>query len=189
MTAAVRTLARRAAMAVSVAGLLAGLGLAAPAAAVADPGIAISCESSGPMRFSPGVQFFPLPQHVVYDGQTGPCGDNSGVEIRAARLSAGFEGVVISCEAGGFDTGHGTGTVQWLTEDGGVVESTVSLEFDHNVGPLVGVSGTVTSGLFTGRTFHGSFSTELFTGAAKCTVGAPFGGVREARFYGQFGID
>lgn len=189
MTSAARTLVRRAATAVSAVGLLTALGLAAPVTAAADPSIAISCESSGPMHFSPGVQLIPLPQHIMYDGQAGTCDDNTGVNIRAASLSASFEGVVISCEAGGFDTGHGTGTIQWLTEDGSVVESTVNLEFDHNVGPLVGVSGTVTSGLFTGHTFHGSFTTELFTGAAKCTAGAPLGGAREARFSGQFSID
>ncbi|NUS09812.1 MAG: hypothetical protein HOY69_00120 [Streptomyces sp.] len=50
-----------------------------------------------------------------------------------------------------------------------MVESTADLESDHGVGPLVGVSGTVTSGPFTGHAFHGSFTAELSTGAAGCS--------------------
>lgn len=189
MTSAVRTAARRMALALSTAGLVAGLGLAAPAMADAAPGVTVSCESTGPMHFSPGVELLPLPQHIMYDGQGGTCNDNSGVGIRAASLSAGFEGVVISCEAGGFDTGSGSGTIQWVLADGSVVESTVDLEFSHNIGNLVAISGTVTSGLFTHHTFSGSFTTDLFGGAGKCTLHAPFGGLTEATFDGQFSID
>ncbi|WP_255954695.1 hypothetical protein [Streptomyces odontomachi] len=189
MTTAVHALARRVATAFSVAGLAAGLALVAPATAEADPGVTVSCESVGQMRFSPGVQLFPLPQHIMFDGQTGTCDDNSGVGIRAASLSADFKGVVISCEAGGFDTGSGTGTITWVLEDGSVVQSTVELEFSHNVGPLVAISGTITSGLFTGHTFSSSYTTDLFGGAGKCTLHIPFGGFKEATFEGQFSID
>ena len=176
-------------MALAATALGAGLGLIAPATAGAAPSVTVSCQSSGPMHFSPGVQLIPLAQHITYDGQDGLCNDNSGTDIHSARLSAGFEGVVLSCEAGGFGTGTGSGTIEWTTTEGYVLHSTVELRFDHNVGNLVSISGTVTDGAFTGHTFSSSFTTDLFGGAGKCTIHAPFGGVTEASFDGQFTIN
>lgn len=189
MISITRTFVRRIATALAATALGAGLGLVAPATAGAAPSVAVSCQSSGLMHFSPGVQLFPLRQHITYDGQAGQCNDNSGLGIRTASLSESFQGVVLSCEGGGFGTGSGSGTIDWTSADGFVRHSTVELRFDHNIGPLVSISGSVISGPFTGHTFSSTFTTNLFGGAGKCTIGAPFGGVTEADFDGQFTIN
>ncbi|BBB01444.1 hypothetical protein RVR_8864 [Actinacidiphila reveromycinica] len=51
------------------------------------------------------------------------------------------------------------------------------------------ISGTVTDGPFAGHAFASTFTTDLFGGAGKCTIRAPFGGVTEANFDGQFTIN
>ncbi|NRQ38770.1 hypothetical protein HII36_44150 [Nonomuraea sp. NN258] len=50
------------------------------------------------------------------------------------------------------------------------------------------MSGTVQSGQFQGQSFTGQFQTDLLSGAAKCTGGALFGGVKSARFTGHYSI-
>ncbi|MDI5961262.1 hypothetical protein [Streptantibioticus silvisoli] len=65
--------------------------ITAPAPAVAVPEVNISCQSSGPMHFSPGVQVASLAQHITYDGQRGMCNDNSGERITSARPTAAPE--------------------------------------------------------------------------------------------------
>ncbi|MFB8182158.1 hypothetical protein ACFC8N_40380 [Streptomyces sp. NPDC055966] len=69
------------------------------------------------------------------------------------------------------------------------VRSVVNLTIDRTVLNDATVSGYVTEGLFKGHGFSGTFSTSLFGGAGKCTIGAPFGGVKEAAFTGEYSND
>ncbi|NDZ81583.1 hypothetical protein G3I19_24235 [Streptomyces sp. SID10853] len=179
---------RRASLALSVAAMAVGLAVGSPAAAQAAPNVSISCSAAGETHFSPGVQLFPLSQHVTYQGENSRCADNSGLGVREARISAGFQGVIVSCVAGGFGTGSGSGTIEWILDDGTRLTSQVELRIDRTVLNTATVSGYVRQGRFEGQSFSGEFTTELFGGAGKCTVGAPFGGVRNAAFTGQFSI-
>ncbi|MBX7554204.1 hypothetical protein ABZX95_40335 [Streptomyces sp. NPDC004232] len=150
--------------------------------------MSVSCSASGETHFSPGVQLWPRQQHVSYQGQDGQCNDNTEASIASARITADFDGVTLSCLSGG-GTGSGTGTIEWSTTDGYRLRSVVNLTIDRTVLNDATVSGYVTEGLFKGHGFSGTFSTSLFGGAGKCTIGAPFGGVKEAAFTGEYSID
>ncbi|MFD7019869.1 hypothetical protein [Streptomyces sp. NPDC059928] len=179
---------RRLAVAVAGAALSAGAALALPASASAAPNVTVSCSAAGQTHFSPGVQLWPRPQHVSYQGQEGPCNDNSDIGIRSARITADFDGVTLSCLSGG-GTGSGTGTIEWTTLDGYRLRSVVNLTIDETVLNDATVTGYVTDGPLKGHGFSGTFNTNLFSGAGKCTIGAPFGGVKEADFTGEYSIN
>lgn len=183
------TLRRRTSRAaLAVAASAAALTVGVPTSAQAAPDVLVACTAAGQTHFAPGVQLFPLAQRVTYQGQDSSCEDNSGTGIVSASISAGFHGVIISCLGGGFGTGSGSGTIEWTLEDGETFSSQVDLEIDHTVLNTASVSGTVLDGAFQGETFGGTFTTKLFEGAGKCTAGAPFGGIKNADFTGQFSI-
>ncbi|WP_329166378.1 hypothetical protein OG709_14255 [Streptomyces sp. NBC_01267] len=181
-------LTRRTSLTLTAAGMAVGVSLSAPATAQADPHISVSCTAAGETHFSPGVQLFPLPQQIAYEGKNSGCVDNSGVGIREAKISAGFRDVIISCVAGGFGTGSGSGIIEWTLDDGTKLSSQVDLRIDHTILNTSSVSGHVRQGPFQEQSFSGEFTTALFGGAGKCTAGAPFGGVRNAAFTGQFSV-
>ncbi|MER6239698.1 hypothetical protein ABT185_27125 [Streptomyces clavifer] len=158
------------------------------AAQAAAPNVLVACTAAGQTNFAPGVQVFPLAQRVTYQGQDSSCEDNSGVGVASATISAGFHGVIISCLGGGFGTGIGSGTIEWTLRNGEKISSQINLEIDNTVLNTASVSGHVLQGAFQGEAFGGTFTTELFNGASKCTAGAPFGGVKNAAFTGQFSI-
>lgn len=184
--ATIRRRAPRAALAAAAAAVAITAGT--PTAAQAAPNVLVACTAAGQTDFAPGVQFFPLAQRVTYQGNESSCEDNSGLGIASATISAGFQGVVISCLGGGFGTGSGSGTIEWALDNGETLSSQIDLEIDHTVLNTATVSGHVLRGAFQGETFGGTFSTDLFGGAGKCTAGAPFGGVKNAAFTGQFNI-
>lgn len=185
--------ARRVVRALAVAGLSAGLVLGGAAGsqaqAPAQPNVPVSCSASGTTYFSPGVQVLPMPQHISYQGQEGQCADSSGLGIREAKITANFENVIVSCVAGGMRTGNGSGTIEWTLDDGTKLTSQVDLSIDRTALNTASVSGHVTQGRFQGQGFSGEFTTDLFGGAGKCTIGAPMGGVKDAAFNGRYSIN
>jgi hypothetical protein len=186
LSAALRRRTSHAALAVAAAAVAITVG--SPTAAQAAPDILVSCTAAGTTSFAPGVQLLPLPQRVTYQGEDSSCEDNSGLGVAGASISAGFHGVIISCIGGGFGTGSGSGTIEWTLDNGDKASSRVDLEIDHTVLNTASVSGHVLDGPFQGETFGGTFTTQLFDGAGKCTAGAPFGGIKNAAFTGQFSI-
>jgi hypothetical protein len=174
-------------VALALAGMTAGLALGTPATAQA-AGISVSCSASGKTLFSPGVQLFPIPQQVTYRGAEEECTDTSAVGIREAKITANFQNVILSCLAGGIGTGTGSGSITWTLNNGAKATSWVELRIDRTVLNVASVSGHVRQGVFAGQSFSGDFSTDLLGGAGKCTLGAPFGGVKEAAFTGNFSI-
>ncbi|MFF5860763.1 hypothetical protein ACFY8B_35095 [Streptomyces sp. NPDC012751] len=186
-----RSRTHRAAVAVTCVTLSAGAALAAPASAsAAPPNVLVSCTASGQVHFNPGVQLIPRPQHVSYEGQDGPCNDNSGYSIRSGKLTASFDGVSLSClHSGSSGTGRGTGTIDWTDRYGNTGRSIVNAQIDSSTLNTGHVSGTVSEGLFEGHSFSGTFNTSLAGGAFRCTIGAPAGGLKDAAFTGDYSIN
>lgn len=186
---AVRTMAT----ALATAGLSVGLALANPALAQADePSVSISCSTSGNIHFEPGVQLIPTPQQADIRME-GNCYDNSGdanggMTIAGARLTSGFNGLVISCLASPLARGEGSGTIEWTMDNGEKVTSQVDMRIDRTVLNTAHLTGHVTGGRFEGQQFTADIHMSFWQGVGDCTVGAPMGGVKNAGIAGQFTI-
>ncbi|MFD8478229.1 hypothetical protein [Kitasatospora sp. NPDC059673] len=186
-----RSRARQAVLAAACAVLPLGAALVAPAAATAAPAaVSVSCSAAGQVHFNPGVELFPRPQHVSYQGQDGTCDDFSDFDIRTAKLTMSFDDVPLSCLASGSSgSGKGSGKIEWTNEYGDTAESILDVQIDDSTLNVGHVSGHVRSGQFEGHGFSGTFKTSLVGGGVSCTIGAPAGGVKDADFTGDFSID
>ncbi|MET9444389.1 hypothetical protein [Streptomyces sp. NPDC006610] len=179
--------------AAATAGLAAGLVLAGPAAVqAADTDVAISCSTSGNIHFEPGVQLIPTPQQAnirmegnCYDNSGDP---NSGTTIAGARVTSGFEGLVLSCLASPLARGEGSGTIEWTLDNGETATSTVDMRIDRTVLNTAHITGHVTQGRFQNQDFTADIHMSFWQGVGDCTVGAPMGGVKDAGIAGQFTI-
>jgi hypothetical protein len=184
---------RAVATALATAGLSAGLALATPAVShAAEPNVSISCSTAGNIHFEPGVQLIPTPQQASVSME-GNCYDNSGdpgsdTTIAGARLTSGFNGLVLSCLASPLDRGQGTGTIEWTLDNGDTVTSTVDLRIDRTVLNTAHLTGRVSQGRFEGQDFTADIHMSFWQGVGDCTVGAPMGGVKDAGIAGQFTI-
>ncbi|MGI5478722.1 hypothetical protein [Streptomyces lavendofoliae] len=188
-TRAVRTLAT----ALATASLSAGIALATPAVShAADPNVSISCSTAGNIHFEPGVQLIPTPQQANIRME-GDCYDNSGddnggMTIASARLTSGFDGLIISCLASPLANGQGTGTVEWTLDNGETATSQVDMRIERTVLNTAHITGNVTEGRFEGQQFTADIHMSFWQGVGDCTVGAPLGGVQNAGIAGQFTI-
>lgn len=179
---------RSASLILAAAGTTVGLTLTAPAVAQAQANVSVSCDASGQTLFSPGVQLIPLPQQITYRGREEQCNDTSGYGVSAAKITANFQNVIASCLAGGMRTGNGSGTIEWTLGNGLKVRSQVQLTIDRTVLHTASASGYISQGPFAGQGFSAEITTDLVSGAAKCTLGALLGGIKEAPFTGHFSV-
>ncbi|MEU1878744.1 hypothetical protein ABZ470_15640 [Streptosporangium sp. NPDC020072] len=148
----------------------------------------VTCDTAGTMYFKPGVQIVPLRQDIEIRGANGSCRDSTGLGIDEARLTANFSGVWLTCELGGGGTGHGTGTLDWIQDDGTRARSNLDLNFESNIASEVTLSGQVVGGPLDGERFSAHLSADLLRGTLKCTVGGPFGGAKSVGYHGEFTV-
>ncbi|GAA0917827.1 hypothetical protein [Nonomuraea longicatena] len=164
---------------------IAGLTLAAPTAHAAGT---ITCDTSGTMYFKPGVQVVPLKQDIEIRGANGSCRDSTDLGIEAAKLTANFSGVWLTCELGGGGTGHGTGVIEWSLSDGSRARSRLDLTFESNFASEVTISGQVIGGPLDGAKYTSHLSADLLRGGLKCTAGALFGGAKSIGYDGSLTV-
>ncbi|MFD0884413.1 hypothetical protein ACFQ08_07580 [Streptosporangium algeriense] len=178
---------RRARGAALLAALVAATGLASLASPAHAAG-SVTCDTAGTMYFKPGVQIVPIRQDIEIRGANGSCRDSTGFGVNEAKLTANFSGVWLTCELGGGGTGHGTGTLDWVLNNGERGRSNLDLNFESNIASEVTLSGQVLGGPLDGKRFSAHLSADLLRGALKCTIGGPFGGAKSVGYHGSFTV-
>jgi hypothetical protein len=128
---------------------------AAPPAAAATEVLDAACQHNASVTYSPGLTLTPRPVEAHATGTLSPC---VSTQVTSGTMSTMATGT-LSCLNGGF---AGSLTFAWVTPSGGDATSVVTLSGQTAGGSLlaVGLTGTVTSGLFAGDSYAATFAAD-----------------------------
>jgi len=112
--------------------------------------VRITCAIAGSANFTPGVKLTARPLHYTFSGGLSNC-KTQGVSLKSAAITASGNGS-LSCATG---SSTGSATIHWNTGKTSYAAFTT-----NDIGALVRLQGSVTSGYLTGLTFKGALAFE-----------------------------